>query len=138
MNKGKILAIDYGAKNVGFASGDIEHKIAFARDIVENKSKSYLAEKIYFFCRENEVKVVVFGLPLSMSKGQSKNPILTGLKAFIDYFNEQYPDIETEFFDERLSTFEAKSLIGGGYKNEKKHKDAVSAQIILQRWFDEK
>lgn len=147
MKKGKILAVDYGSKRVGLASGDFEMKIAFPRDVIENKSFEYLSGKILDFVREWGIKTIVFGLPLNMKDEHVRNNIFDKLEAFLERFkalllnsdDEFISSVKIELFDERLSSFEADELMATAldeFKDKTLHRDAIAAQIILQRYFE--
>lgn len=127
MKKGKVLAIDYGTKRIGLASGDLEHKIAFPRDIIENKGN--IVSKITSLCGDLGVVVVVIGFPLSMKKGQRTNPLLNDVGKFAAALKDS--GLKVEFIDERLSSFEAGEKIA-----RTRAVDAHAAQIVLQRYFD--
>ncbi|MBI5753818.1 Holliday junction resolvase RuvX [Candidatus Peregrinibacteria bacterium] len=134
MEKGKVLALDYGKKRIGFASGDLEIGIAFPRMVLENKGIDFVLAKIRDICRDLEVKVIVVGLPLSMQEDQRENMILKDVKAFVEKLKEVFNDLEVVLFDERLSSFEAEELMRE-YKMDGPDDD-LAAQIILQRFFD--
>ncbi|MDA1060532.1 MAG: Holliday junction resolvase RuvX, partial [bacterium] len=125
--KGKVLALDYGSKRIGLASGDVRDGIAFPRDIFENKGD--VLDRIVSLCYELSVEVVVIGLPLSMEQQQEENPLMKGIRDFADKLGEK--GLNIKFVDERLSSFEAAQKTGEREKN-----DAEAAQIILQRYFD--
>lgn len=132
MKKGKVLSLDYGTRRIGIATGDFEHRIAFPREIIENKNA---VARIVKFCDELDVKVIVVGLPLNMRDEHRENPVMKDLKKFINELKNALADnegIDVEFLDERLSSFEARELIG----DLEKRVDAHAAQIILQRYFD--
>ncbi|MEK7673398.1 MAG: Holliday junction resolvase RuvX [Patescibacteria group bacterium] len=136
LKKGKVLALDYGTKRIGVASGDFEMKVAFPRSIIENKSFDFVAENILKTCKELDVKLILIGLPLSMQEGQVENPILKSIKWFANKLQPLIEEkgIELEFFDERLSSFEAERVFEEFKMSG--HDDAHAAQIILQRYFD--
>ena len=140
MNKGKVLALDYGKKRIGVASGDFELKIAFPREIIENREINYVVSKLSALCEELGVGIVIVGLPLNMEDGQKENAIMADVKIFVDTFRKVVGDkIEVLLFDERLSSFEAKALAMASSKPVRGKKilvDAHAAQIILQRFFD--
>lgn len=138
LNKGKILAIDYGTTNIGLASGDLEMKVAFPRSILENKSFEYISEKLLQICDDFEVKLVVIGLPLRMKEEEEENLIMKKLRKFVNKFKPllKAKGIELELLDERLSTFEAREIMER--YNLKGEDDMLAAQIILQRYFDAK
>ena len=127
MKKGKVLALDYGASRIGLATGDLEHKIAFPRDIIENKGDA--VERILNLCKELDIVLVVVGLPLQMQENRQENPILKELNKFVEKLKQA--GLKVTFLDERLSSFEAKEMTG-----ESRNVDAHAAQIILQRYFD--
>lgn len=127
MKKGKVLALDYGTKRIGVASGDLEHKIAFPRDVILNKGD--VASRIADLCKELDVVLVVVGWPLQMQEERSVNPIMPELKRFVERLEKM--GLKIQLLDERLSSFEAKELTG-----ESRNVDAHAAQIILQRYFD--
>ena len=62
MNKGKVLAIDYGTKRVGIATGDLELKMAFPRTILNNKGN--LFNDILELVNDLGVKLIMFNEPL--------------------------------------------------------------------------
>lgn len=138
LNKGKVLAIDYGTTNIGLSSGDLEMKVAFPRSILENKSFEYVSGKLLQICDEFEVKLVVIGLPLRMNEEEEENMIMKKLRKFVNKFEPllKARGIEIELLDERLSTFEAREIMER--YNLKGEDDMLAAQIILQRYFDAK
>lgn len=127
MKKGKVLALDYGTKRIGLASGDLEHKIAFPRDIILNKGDAI--KRIFDLCKELDIVLVVVGWPLQMQEKRPVNPVMPQLKQFVKKLEKM--GLKVTLLDERLSSFEAKKLTG-----ESRNVDAHAAQIILQRYFD--
>lgn len=137
MERGKILAVDYGTKHIGLATGDLNMKIAFPRDVLKNKEG--VEEKIVSLCEELGVVKIVVGFPFSMKHGQKENPLEKDVKRFVDLMKGKLEEtnIEIEIFDERLSSFEAEELTGRDVRTSGERLDAHAAQVILQRWFDE-
>lgn len=133
MNKGKVLAIDYGKKRIGVASGDLEIGIAFPRTVIANKSRDFVLDQLAKICADIQVKMIIVGLPLSMQEDQKENRIMKDLKSFIKSLEERLKGIEVVLFDERLSSFEADQLMSE--YNLKGPDDSYAAQIILQRFF---
>jgi putative holliday junction resolvase len=137
--KGKVLAIDYGSKRVGFASGDLEMKITFPREVVENKSHGFLVDWVEKFVDEWGVTMIVVGKPLNMEEGHQENPIMKAIEGFSSMLAKRFPELEIIMFDERLSSFEADALMardGKGEKDRKQNRDAYAAQVILERYFN--
>lgn len=135
----KVLAIDYGKKRVGIASGDTNFKIAFPRAVLQNRGNDSLIEDIKKICDEMGVSMIVVGLPLNMEEEYPSNEILDDVEIFVDELKDTLKDVKVVLFDERLSTFEGKALmkdiknIGG---KQTLDDDAYAAQIILQRFFE--
>ncbi len=125
----KVLAVDYGTKNIGLASGDTDFKIAFPRDVIVNKSLDDSVKAILDVVTEIEADLVVVGMPYSMSEGQATNEVQYEVEEFVVKLGEV--GLVCELVDERLSTFEAKTKTG-----KRDGVDAAAAQIILQRYFD--
>lgn len=136
--KGKVLAVDYGTKRVGVATGDLEFKIAFPRMVLRNKGDKVLIEDLKAIIEELGVSVVVVGLPLCMEDEYEENEILGKVRGFVELFEKMVNGVKFELFDERLSSFEADSLIDDLILKGDKSigRDAYAAQVILKRYFD--
>jgi putative Holliday junction resolvase len=145
MQKGKVLALDYGKKRIGLASGHLSMKIASPAGVVESKNMTYAISQILDFCKKWEVVLVIIGLPTSMDDQESEmsknaryfeKKLLEALESSKD---ESLQKIEVKLFDERLSSFEADKLMVDAGKtsyDKKEYRDSFAAQIILQRFFD--
>lgn len=140
MNKiGRVLALDYGTKRVGVASGDADFCIAFPRAVIENKGVKKLVGEINGLCEELGVNTVVVGLPLNMDEEHEENEMMQEVRYFVKELRNVIGDINVEFFDERLSTFEDNDLLNDARSKSGKEelgRDAYAAQVILQRFFD--
>ncbi|MDD3862087.1 MAG: Holliday junction resolvase RuvX [Candidatus Gracilibacteria bacterium] len=146
MQKGKVLALDYGKSRIGLASGDLSLKIASPVEVLSSKNLDFAISKILDFCVKWEVKIVVVGLPLSMNEDQSSE-MKKSVEYFVDKFKkaikisevEHLGDIKIVLFDERLSSFEADGLMreaGKSGKDRREYRDSFAALVILQRFFD--
>lgn len=123
------MALDYGTKRIGLASGDLEVKIAFPRGVIENKGIDFVIERVLALSEELDVKNIIIGLPLSMKEEQKPNKILSEIDNLSELLSKN--GLKVFLVDERLSSFEASNLTGQKFKI-----DAHAAQIILQRYFD--
>lgn len=130
----KVLALDYGRKRIGVASGDLEVGIAFPRLVISNKSIDFVLNRVKALCLELDVKTIVVGLPLSMQEDQRENRIFGDVQRFVKVLAGNLIGIEVVLFDERLSSFEAEELMRE-YHMEGPDDD-LAAQIILQRFFN--
>lgn len=139
MKKGRVLAIDYGSKKVGIATGDFENRIASPKAVIRNEGIKKLLVEILAFIEEYGVKFVIVGLPLNVEDGHIENRIMTDVRYFVSKLRAvSEGEFEVVLEDERLSSFEAGQLMDELETQglEKLGKDAYSAQIILQRFFD--
>jgi len=129
----KVLAVDYGLKRVGLASGDTESRIAFPKAVLIRKDDGTLVSDVLKICIEEGYKKVVFGLPIDMDGGEGLQYDFT--KNFISMLVEEIRakglDLEIEEIDERLSSFEAEK-----YCKSKDKIDMMAAKIILERYFE--
>jgi putative Holliday junction resolvase len=60
----KYLGIDYGSKRIGLAVSDPNGKIAFPREVIENRSKETVS-LIAKFCEREKVQAIVLGKSLN-------------------------------------------------------------------------
>lgn len=129
MMKGKVLAIDYGRKVVGLASGDLEVGLAFPRDVIRNRGVNLLVEEILKVVAELEVVRVVVGMP-------SEGSVRRDIEAFVALLRARGLDVA--LVNEDNSSVEAGQMFGEA--GAVGRMDANAAQVILQRWFggDEK
>jgi len=145
----RVLAVDYGTKRIGVATGSLETKVAFPKEVIPNKGIEFVLKEIFAFCKKWEIDLIVVGMPLNMREDQAETAMIVAVKKFVKTLKgrisaskEEYiSHIEVEMFDERLSSFEADSLMKSAQKKEServKYRDAYAAQIILQRFFDSK
>jgi len=139
MSKGKAVCIDYGKKRIGVATGSLEMKIAFPKEVFGNNGLEKAAKHVSEIVSEYEANLVVLGYPLNMD-GVEKNFMMKEVEKFYEVLRNVLPaEIEIVLFDERLSSFEAKDL----FKDARQNKiaasgmdDSYAAQITLQRYFD--
>lgn len=127
----KILGIDYGDKRVGIAIGLTEGKIALPHEIIDNKEMDFVLGRIKEIIEEEDINIVVVGVPFSLSKKDKSEQF----KKTEDFIKKLKKEINMELFmeDERLSTKEAEGLLRGG---KKKNKDDVAAALILQSYLN--
>ena len=131
----RFLGIDYGSKRVGLAISDRSNIIAKPYKTLINKSENDLLNQIEIIIRDNNIKLIVIGLPLNMSGNdtiQTKS---------VRRFKEALRKIGLPivFEDERLSSVSAKnSLILQNIKtgHNKTQIDKTAAALLLQQFLD--
>jgi putative Holliday junction resolvase len=135
----RIMAFDFGLKNIGIAIGQIVSKTANTFDAIEARNGTPSWKKLDALIKEWDPDLLVIGSPLNMDGTKSemqKKSHSFGMKLKSRY------NKDIEFIDERLSTKEA---IQRQQDNEFDVKlsskitiHGLSAKIILESWFREK
>jgi putative transcription antitermination factor YqgF len=132
------MSIDYGAKKIGFAIGQLITKKASPLKIIYRKKQNIWPE-INNIIKEWEPRVIIVGYPFT----NKINNFIKDLDNFIEEMIKRYKNsIEIIKFSERLSTEESKYVYGqirkSKYNIKKKNDlDDLSACLILQSWFNE-
>ena len=134
---GRILGVDYGDSRIGLALSDPNKIIASPFKTIKNKGFDKTKEEIFNIIKENNVELIVLGLPISLSGTETnQTKKVRKFQSFIQDF-----DIPIEIQDERLSSLTAKkSLIQQKIKTgHNKHLiDSTAAAIFLQHYLDSK
>ena len=131
---GRLLALDIGTKRIGVAISDEDRFIATPKLIINRQSNLKDFAKIAEFISTNLVCAIIIGLPLNMNESNSK--MAEFVKKFgenlDDFFEKKLPII---FFDERLTSFEARNF-NSSQLSRKKNKffDDIAASLILQHF----
>ena len=133
----RIMALDIGDKRIGVATSDPTGIIARPLTIIVRRDITTDIQTIEEFVRNQEVKRIVVGLPLSLDGHQ-------GLQAEkVRQFSARLADIfpiPLELRDERFSTVTAREHrleSGIGKKKRRAPDDATAAAVILQSYLDE-
>jgi len=131
----RILGIDYGTKKIGLAISDETQTIAMPLKVIDSDEDA--VEAINNIVKENDVKRIVIGLPITLSGNKGKRAIET--EEFIDKLKNVL-DVEIVEWDERLSTRFSERVLNKanvkGRKNKKKVIDKIAATFILQGYLD--
>ena len=124
------MGVDCGEKRVGLAVTDELGLLAPPRGSVPRERAADEIEKL---AREEEIAQVVVGLPLNMdgTEGMSAR----AAREFAEELRGR--GLQVALFDERLTTFQAQSLLreaGVDSRRAKAKLDGASAQILLQEY----
>lgn len=135
---GQILAIDYGKKRCGLAVTDDLKMIASGLDTVDT---SVLLEYLKKYFIQNQVDKIVIGFPVDLRGNVSE--VEGDILRFIEEFQNIFPEIGVERFDERFTSKIASYFISQSGKNKKQRQekgliDKVSATLILQQYLEKK
>lgn len=132
-NKGKILAVDFGEKNVGLAESDISRELVFPAGVISDyRNIDNLIGKLVELCNEKDFSIIVFGLPKAADGNETEQTLRyrkLGMKLF-EGIKASKPDILFEFEDESFSTFDGRSIDAKLTDHEK------AAMKILERYLN--
>lgn len=132
----RILGIDPGDRRVGLAIADSSLGIATGFGVIEYGGKKRFIEKIGSIAGEEDISLVVMGLPRNMngSEGEAAKKSRRLAESIKEKLN-----IKVELVDERLTTYQAIKQIhetGGKSGTDKGRVDMLSAVVILQSYLD--
>ena len=136
---GTILSLDYGLKRIGVAISDPDRKFAFPRKVIANKDFKHVLSSIKNLIEENEIYLIIIGLPLNMPGVKNEKSKMT--KTVEDFVKKlkQKVNISIELIDERLSSFTAEqNLFETGIKSKKIKSlvDSEAARILLEEYIE--
>ncbi len=123
----RILAVDFGEKRIGLATSDASGQLATPRLTLGRRDDVSAAEEIVRFCRDEEVELVVFGLPRSPEGVES--PFAARIRSFAAKFARSSP-LPVEFHEETLTSREAASRLPPGAAREEV--DRAAAAVLLE------
>ena len=132
----RVMALDYGDVRIGIALSDVTRFLASGHENYTRVSLEKDCEHIAEIIRNNNVKVVVLGLPLNMDG--TKGDRVEKTYEFADKLKE-FTDAKIEYLDERLTSISAEKILISADVSRKKRKqvlDKLSATIILQDYLD--
>jgi putative holliday junction resolvase len=137
MRRGRVLALDYGTKNVGFACSDELRITIQPLASAPNVGRRKLIDRIRGIIQEREIGELVVGMPLNMD-GSSGNAARR-VHSFINALGAGI-HIPVRSFDERLSTVEALEtwhLMSPKQRRKFRTVDSLAAACILERYLRE-
>ena len=135
-NKSRLLGIDMGTKRIGVSICDENRKIATPYNTIQYTNISNLVSDLKEIILENNIKGIIFGLPLNMDG--SEGPSTQSVKDKIKLISNEL-DVPIILWDERLSTvgsFNLSSQLDVNVSKRVKNIDKNSATFILQGVLD--
>jgi len=132
----RVMGLDIGDRRIGVALSDPGARIAQPYATID-RNKENAIERLQSIVKENDVGVIVVGLPLNMNGSEGIQAERT--RAFVNELREAIPDVDLTFRDERLTSVASENvLIESGMRREKrkKHRDRVAATLILQNYLE--
>ena len=128
----KIMGIDYGDARTGVAISDLLCSIVGKTSVVPSRNTDKAVADIVRLARENEVGVIVVGLPKNMDG--TEGPRAELCRAFAKRLEEE-TGLPVAMWDERRTTVEAHNILSQHNYHGQKRKntvDAVAASLILE------
>ena len=135
-NNSRLLGIDPGNKNIGFAICDENKKVSTPLKILEKKKFETLIKEIRQIIKENDIKGIVVGNPINMDGTLGKSS-----QSATDFTKKLSINvtIPTAMWDERLSSeasFKITKELGTNVTNRIDKLDKNAAAFILQGAID--
>ena len=121
-----VIGIDYGTSKIGVAVGNTQTSSSSPLEIILNTKLGTNWPQLEAVIQEWKPQVIIIGQPFNMDGSESE--MMKEVKSFADNLAEMV-NIKIEFFDERLTSFEAKQMDTSG-----KAIDDLAAKIILDGW----
>ena len=132
-----VLGFDFGLKNIGVAVGQTITHSARPLTTLTAQDGAPQWQQIRKLIDEWQPDVLLVGLPLHMD-GQEQD-LTRAARRFANRLHGRFA-IQVELVDERLTSCEAESRISDLNSpplNDKLSIDSVSAQIIVEQWFEQ-
>lgn len=130
------LCLDLGEKKIGVAKSDTTWFLASPLKVLDSKKFSVLAEEIFQLIEENQIVLLVIGLPLNADGTHNKK---TQSAQQFGRNLTKIKDINVVFEDERFSTVVSHNSLrelGLTEGQKKKFIDKLAAAQILQGFLD--
>lgn len=130
-----MLGLDFGTRRVGVAVGDDETRFARALEVIDITKQDPI-ERVVELVDDLDVKLIVVGKPLGLSG--KEGPAVAAQSVFVSDLRAAV-SVEVREHDERLTTVLAdQQMRAAGLKRDaqKKLRDAVAAQVMLQGYLD--
>lgn len=132
------MALDYGEVRIGIAFSDLLKTIASPFQTYKRKGEKQDLEFFNQLAKQNEVELIVVGLPRNMDGTEGDRAFKT--REFGEKLKQQ-TNLEIVYVDERLTSVEAEDmLIQSGMRREKRKEviDKVAAALILESYLNKK
>lgn len=132
----RILGIDYGSKRVGLAITDAGQIIASPFKTVTSHNLELQISELSRIVEEEDVCQIVIGLPIGLKGNYTTQTKKT--EQFADVIRKKI-GLPVTFYDERLTSVQAKRILISEGKKPSREKDLVdktAAAIMLQAFLD--
>jgi len=135
-NNSRLLGIDPGSKNIGFAICDENKKVATPLIVLQKSKFEILIKQINQIIKENHIKGIIIGNPINMDGTSGKSS--QSASDFAKNLSKNVT-IPITMWDERLSSegsFKITKELGTNVSNRVNKLDKNAAAFILQGAID--
>lgn len=137
LNKGYILALDYGHQRIGVAVSDLCWWGATPLSFISNRKghEKSLEQLKTLFSSYTPICMILVGLPVLENGEMTRQTHLT--LNFIEFLKTHLVDMKIEAFDEYLTTQEAKDFqksVGTRRSRRAQTLDSLSAKVLLESY----
>jgi len=135
-DKSRLLGIDPGNKNIGFAICDENKKVATPFEVLKKSKFEVLIKQINQIIKENNIKGIIIGNPINMDGTSGKSS--QSASDFAKNLSKNIT-IPITMWDERLSSegsFKITKELGTNVSNRVNKLDKNAAAFILQGAID--
>ena len=135
-NNSRLLGIDPGNRNIGFAICDENKKVATPLKILQKSKFEVLIKEINQIIKENHIKGIIIGNPINMDGTSGKSS--QSASDFAKNLSKNIT-IPIAMWDERLSSegsFKITKVLGTNVSNRVNKLDKNAATFILQGAID--
>lgn len=132
----RALGLDIGAERVGVAVSDPAGSVASPVTVLDARRLSGDATAFVRLLEDYEPELLVVGLPITL--GGEQGPQADAVRAVAERLG-RVAGVPVEYWDERLSSAEARRLMRESGMNDREQRgsvDKVAAAIVLQGWLD--
>lgn len=134
----RILAIDYGDKNIGIAVSDELLITCSPIEVIKRENENVFKKpikRIGELIKEFDVNIVVLGYPKNMDNSEGERCLKT--QDFRNRLERNFKKVSVVLWDERLSSVSSKKVLNiMNVKNSKVYIDKIAATYILQSYLD--
>jgi putative Holliday junction resolvase len=125
----RILAVDFGEKRIGLATGDAGGGLATPRRTISRSSDDDAVQEIGRFCREEQIDALLVGIPRSPEGVESA--IAPRIRSFAEKL-ARAAVLPLHFHEETLTSDEAARRLSG--RRSRAGLDAAAAAVLLEDW----
>lgn len=131
----KLLGIDHGLRRIGLATCDASGLVARELAIIERRSKAEDFEKINRYAAQELAEALVIGIPTNYEAHEGQQSQAKTVMKWAAQL-EETTDLPIIFWDEQLSSADARELAQAKKRGPRDPIDDLAARVILQSYLD--